>query len=406
LWYLGLSDSVDVIYGSSAGALIGAYFLADQLPHEGPEIYYKLLTSAGNAFIDKKALLRSCGLGLLDLRWKSLVSLVADHLGPPALNLDFLLQEIVGRRSPLNWERFWEKQQRTPLKVVVSGLLSRRSVALSAADGHFQSLEELCRCLKASMLLPGLSGPPVQLRGRQAESPSLLHANWTERSGRFFSRGRTFFGSEPFVDAQLFEPIPLRSAERDGCSHILVLRTRADGQRLTRPMSLLERTMLRRYFSRKLGLPQLADYMLRLGHRAVYAEDVLRLNEASADLSAASASPGPKLLAVALPPGALSLNPSPSLPSSLPPSPVLFSRRDQGGGSLGVLGLRDSRECPRGIRRGPRRAGGRGRSDRPGPAHRRDDLAVLASRPAHCWSLLMRCWAPPSGALNCWRAGR
>ena len=38
LWHLGLADAVDVVYGSSAGSLVGAYFIARQMPHDGPEV--------------------------------------------------------------------------------------------------------------------------------------------------------------------------------------------------------------------------------------------------------------------------------------------------------------------------------------------------------------------------------
>ncbi len=79
LWYLGLDDCVDVVYGSSAGSLVGAYFITKQLPYGGPEIYYKLLTSAGKRFIDTKYILRSCGLGLLDLRLSNILNLATDR---------------------------------------------------------------------------------------------------------------------------------------------------------------------------------------------------------------------------------------------------------------------------------------------------------------------------------------
>ena len=95
VWYLGLKDSVDIVYvsykfnnktyiifsiksfidyfnnnqGSSAGSLVGAYFISGQLPYFGPEIYYDVLTTAGEEFIDKKALLRSLGVGILDVRF-------------------------------------------------------------------------------------------------------------------------------------------------------------------------------------------------------------------------------------------------------------------------------------------------------------------------------------------------
>ena len=35
-----------------SGSLVGAYFVAGQLPYYGPEVYYDVLTSAGKEFID------------------------------------------------------------------------------------------------------------------------------------------------------------------------------------------------------------------------------------------------------------------------------------------------------------------------------------------------------------------
>ena len=48
--------------------------------------------------------------------------------------------------------------------MVASGLLSQQSVVMSAADGNFQTIEELALCIKASMLLPGITHEPVRLK--------------------------------------------------------------------------------------------------------------------------------------------------------------------------------------------------------------------------------------------------
>lgn len=77
--YLGLEDCIDVVYGSSAGSLVGAYFIAKQMPHFGMEVYYDVLTTAGKDFIDVRAMLRSIGLGLFDLRLSSLKKLFTDR---------------------------------------------------------------------------------------------------------------------------------------------------------------------------------------------------------------------------------------------------------------------------------------------------------------------------------------
>ena len=74
--YLGLEDTVDAVYGSSAGTVIGAYFITRQLPWFGPELYYDALTTAGDRFINTKRFLRAVGLGLLDPRLTKDVRLV------------------------------------------------------------------------------------------------------------------------------------------------------------------------------------------------------------------------------------------------------------------------------------------------------------------------------------------
>jgi predicted patatin/cPLA2 family phospholipase len=68
-----------VVYGSSAGSLVGAYFLSEQMPYFGMEVYYDVLTTAGKQFIDLQSLLRSLGLGLFDLRFSSIKKLFTDR---------------------------------------------------------------------------------------------------------------------------------------------------------------------------------------------------------------------------------------------------------------------------------------------------------------------------------------
>ena len=54
IYYLGLRETIDVVYGCSAGSVVGAYFITEQLPWFGPEVYYDKLTTAGKSFIDTK----------------------------------------------------------------------------------------------------------------------------------------------------------------------------------------------------------------------------------------------------------------------------------------------------------------------------------------------------------------
>ena len=48
-----------------------------------------------------------------------------------------------------------------PLHVIASGVASEKAVVLTSKGGHFKTLRELTECMRASMLLPGITGPMV-----------------------------------------------------------------------------------------------------------------------------------------------------------------------------------------------------------------------------------------------------
>jgi hypothetical protein len=68
--------------------------------------------------------------------------------------------------KPLNFTCFERKQRDKSqvLKVVASGLLSKQPVVFSYEDGNFRTLSELTECMRASMLLPGVTGNVVRLK--------------------------------------------------------------------------------------------------------------------------------------------------------------------------------------------------------------------------------------------------
>ncbi len=53
---------------------MGAYFIAEQMPYIGPEIYYNELseTPGRKKFINRNTLLKYCGLGLLGYHFGAL----------------------------------------------------------------------------------------------------------------------------------------------------------------------------------------------------------------------------------------------------------------------------------------------------------------------------------------------
>ena len=77
---LGLVDSFDNVYGSSAGAINAAYFLAGQAAF-GTTIYAE------------------------DINNSSFISLGRMLTGRPIVDLGFLIDEVATRRKPLNTAR-------------------------------------------------------------------------------------------------------------------------------------------------------------------------------------------------------------------------------------------------------------------------------------------------------------
>lgn len=133
-------------------------------------------------------------------------------------------------------------------------------------------------CLEASMLVPGVAGPPVQL----IRSKNRKFAEQSSRLSRFLARRelnrRKSSDSHICFDAFCYEPIPYRSAvEKAKATHILALRTRPDGCIVETRQHLYERVVAPLYF-RKHGLNQVANLFASGKSQYRYIEDVLTLN--------------------------------------------------------------------------------------------------------------------------------
>ncbi len=270
LYYLGLEDTFDVIYGSSAGTIIGAYFNTRQLPWFGPEIYYDSLTTSGKTFIDSKRLLRALGLGLADPRLMKDV-LTRPRFGKPVLNLDFLLKTTVQERKPLDWDKFVEMQKVQPIKVVASGLKSQKSVTYSMKNGDYTCIEEFTAAAHGSCLLPGIAGPIMN-----------RDSNAVNGDKKFFVKNNVNKpGVEPLADALIFEPLPFQTAFDEGATDVVVLRSRPDGVDVTGKTSIFEKLIFNRFFRRKNRLGHIYKYMRKHGQRKIYAKLVLELNKST-----------------------------------------------------------------------------------------------------------------------------
>ena len=265
LKYLGFADAIDVVYGSSAGSICGAYLVSRQLPLYGASVYFGDV--ADRRFIDKRALL---------------YPYIRRQRARPVLDLDLLLDDIMVNRKPIDWESFIRHHQVQPLRPVASSLTRMRSTAL---DG-IESLEQLRNALRASARVPGIAGPLVTI------------------------------GDETFADASLFEPIPYRTALAEGCTHVLVLRTRPFGAQVPRHGGLYERLVAAPEFRR---FPAVREHLIRGGHHRLYRDDLRRLEDPQwqrhADVREAvgarwtpSLPPEAYVLPIAPPPGSREVN--------------------------------------------------------------------------------------------------
>jgi len=163
---LGYTHAFDAVYGSSGGAINGAYFLAGQA-RLGSTVYYE------------------------DINSRDFISLARAVLGRPIVDLGFLLDEVAVRRKPLDVERVLRST--SPLSVLATDVDTGAVEVLR----DFRTGAELMQALRAGATMPVVAGPPRTIGGRR------------------------------FLDASLSEPIPVPAAEADGCTHVLALLTRS-----------------------------------------------------------------------------------------------------------------------------------------------------------------------------------
>ncbi|MFP5389299.1 MAG: patatin-like phospholipase family protein, partial [Thermoleophilia bacterium] len=142
---LGLQDAFDLVIGTSAGALAGAFFLAHQT-HMGTSIYYEDLT--GREWLDYRRALR----------------------GSPIVALDYLLDEIMVNHKVLDCARVLASE--VPFYSVATRVPDYEAEVL----GGFKSDQELISALRASARIPLVAGKPVPLGSGQYIDGSLSEA--------------------------------------------------------------------------------------------------------------------------------------------------------------------------------------------------------------------------------------
>ncbi len=166
---LDLVEAFDAVYGTSAGAVNGAFFVARQAVY-GTPLYWENINN--RRFINYFRLASRT----------------------PVLALDFLLDQVMTHEKILDWRATIGSP--VPLKALAVSLDTLEPVLLAA----FDSRRELFEALRASSSIPLVAGPPTTIDGRR------------------------------YVDGGMLEPLAFKSALADGCTHVLVLPTLPAGE--------------------------------------------------------------------------------------------------------------------------------------------------------------------------------
>ena len=175
---LGLTHAFDAVYGSSAGAINAAYFLAGQA-RMGTTIYYE------------------------DINNRRFINLGRPLGGRSIVDLGYLLDDVSVKKKPLNCDAVLAAP--SPLTVMATDV----ALACPAPLRGFDHSVSLLSAMRAGATMPVIAGPPVR---------------WRERE---------------YLDASLTEPIPVPIAEAEGHTHLLVLLTRP--HEMPRALSPLDR---------------------------------------------------------------------------------------------------------------------------------------------------------------------
>ncbi|HVZ71088.1 MAG TPA: patatin-like phospholipase family protein [Polyangia bacterium] len=173
LEHMGLTSVFDEVYGTSAGAMNAAYFLAGQAAL-GMRIY------------------------LEDMVRREVVSLLRFWR---IFDIDWLFTHVITGSKPLRLDRVLA----SPSRLHISLLDAAAGTAARTDTRALTSIEALLTALKASTALPVLFNRRFDVDGR------------------------------PCMDAGIVNPIPIESAIADGATDILVLLSRPEAYRRAAP---------------------------------------------------------------------------------------------------------------------------------------------------------------------------
>lgn len=204
LYVLGLMNCFDIVIGSSAGALNGAYFIAEQTENAVTSYYENINNSR-----------------FMLSAFRAVVNLI---LNRPIMDLDYLYNQVIRRDKMLDCEKLLKSS--IQFNIIASSIKERKSIILS----NFKSSEHLIDSLTASTKIPLLTGSPLRLN------------------------------DDYLWDGFLYEAIPIKTALTQGCSHLLVLRTKPNVKYLDSKVSFIEKSTICRHIGKKYGKKYVLDY--------------------------------------------------------------------------------------------------------------------------------------------------
>ncbi len=178
------------------------------------------------------------------------------------INLKYLLDDIMGNLQRLDWETFVHNEQVQPLHIIATNVRNLSSIILSRDRGHFYDFQSLLQCMRASMLVPGLTGPMMAL------NPFHLTPYSYTKTSIHVDPAFT-----PLCDAFLTEPMPYRSAMIDGATHIIMLRTRPDPCPTLGHKPGIFETIVGKKFFHSYQEQAAVDWLLTQSLDCIYAED-------------------------------------------------------------------------------------------------------------------------------------
>lgn len=185
----GVLPAVDAVYGSSAGALNGAWLVCERVA-AGVHGWWEPVVT--NGVIDVRRALR----------------------GGALVDTDHLVDHVYERITPMGYAEILASD--VEFHPLATDAMTGESTDLAP---FVSSKGDLQAALRATTRMPVLGGPPVSLGGRT------------------------------FIDAGIAESVPALTAWAQGATHLLVLRTTSPDH-VRRPAGRLERGVVARWMTR------------------------------------------------------------------------------------------------------------------------------------------------------------